>query len=212
MCTPANADICDKINDAEFQYSNLYKNEMHLMHVKSLQIIIGVSVDGKWGDISEFAYNEYISKCKFKHSNDKHIIKNMELINKSVVTDYFVVETFFEQFPYTKCVIKKIPIYQNQSIKNDDIGSFVGGAIIGGIIGKVITKDDGGATVGAILGGAIANEGQKNKLSQEIVGYKKKEICSEKLKTVNMEKEVYSHSSIDFNLNGKNYSSKFVKY
>lgn len=45
----------------------------------------------------------------------------------------------------------------------DDLGSFLGGAIIGGIIGNAAGGNDGSKALGAILGGALANEHQKNK-------------------------------------------------
>ena len=45
----------------------------------------------------------------------------------------------------------------------------MGGAVLGGIIGKTVTKKDKGAA-GAIIGGAIANETQ-NQNKTEIIGY-----------------------------------------
>ena len=56
--------------------------------------------------------------------------------------------------------MQKIPIYGKIQSK-PDAGAVVGGAVLGGIIGKAITKKDKGAAVGAIVGGVLANENQK---------------------------------------------------
>ena len=103
-----------------------------------------------------------------------------------------------------------MPVYQNTGTGTDDVGAFVSGAIMGGILGKVITKEDGGAAVGAVLGGALAKKKKKNN-SEQIVSYEKKEVCSRKYRTVETQMEEYSHSTITFQLNGQTYSANFVK-
>lgn len=84
--------------------------------------------------------------------------------------------------PYQTCNNVEVPIYGRQK-GNDDLGSFLGGAIIGGIIGKGATGNDGGAAVGALLGGALANESQKNNGQDVIVGYRTEQQCTTKYRT-----------------------------
>ncbi|MDB4251550.1 hypothetical protein N9831_02465 [Amylibacter sp.] len=202
---------CNQAVQAKNYFSNLYKNENHSIYVKQLQTIIGVNVDGRWGIKSETTYENYISDCLDNKTLNVHSKKNLKIVDGSNIIDYYTSEILYEEIPYIKCELKKIPIYGKKNHGNDDIGSFIGGAVIGGIIGKVVTEDDGAAALGAILGGALANESQKNEPVEKIIAYEKKEICTEEIKIVQTEKEVYSHSSIEFNLDGYNYSSKFIK-
>ena len=65
--------------------------------------------------------------------------------------------------------------------------------------------------MGAILGGAIAYESQKNDATSEIIGYEQKEFCSQKYKSVESQRKIYSYSTIKFYLNGQNYTTKFIK-
>ena len=79
--------------------------------------------------------------------------------------------------PVQSCNTVEVPIYQQQK-GGDDIGSFLGGAIIGGIIGNAV-DGKGAAGVGAVLGGALANEHQKKHNTQQtIVGYRQEQRCS----------------------------------
>ncbi|NEU34364.1 glycine zipper 2TM domain-containing protein, partial [bacterium LRH843] len=50
----------------------------------------------------------------------------------------------------------------------------IGGAIVGGVIGKVVTKKNAGAAAGAIVGGAIANESSKKTVTK----YREVENCT----------------------------------
>ena len=211
FCTSAEAKDCSQVNEIKFKYSNLNIVEEKFLHVKKIQKIIGVNDDGLWGNNSQLAYENYISLCESKKSQIVLTEESNQFIYNAEIKDHFSIEKTYEDVPYTKCVIQKVPIYNDISQGSDDIGSFVSGAIIGGIIGKVVTKDDGGAAMGAILGGAIANESQKNDATSEIIGYEQKEFCSEKYKSVESQRKIYSYSTIKFYLNGQNYTTKFIK-
>lgn len=90
-------------------------------------------------------------------------------------------ETRAVSTPHEVCKTKQVPIYETQTVNGqDNTGSFLGGAVIGGIIGNAIKKDGAGAALGAILGGAIANESQKKKnttTNQVVVGHRNEKSC-----------------------------------
>lgn len=73
----------------------------------------------------------------------------------------------------TRCKTQSVP-YQ-QTVKGGDAGDILGGAIIGGVIGKAATGKDGGAAVGAIIGGAVANENS----TKTVTKYKDVETCTQ---------------------------------
>lgn len=55
----------------------------------------------------------------------------------------------------TKCDTTRVPYQQNE---NATTGRVVGGAVLGGVLGKIVTRQDAGAAAGAVLGGVVANE------------------------------------------------------
>ena len=201
---------CSRLSEAVFEFENLPKNVSSTFRVRNLQQIIGTADDGQWGRQSEYAYTHYLAICRSDTSLGTYVEKLSRQVSGGTVVDNFSFETIYEDIPITKCEIQKLPIFQNTGTGTDDVGAFVSGAIMGGILGKVLTKEDGGAAVGAVLGGALANESQKNE-SKQIVGYEKKEVCSRKYRTVETQREQYSHSTITFQLSGQTYTANFVK-
>ena len=105
-----------------------------------------------------------------------------------------------------KNVIQKKPYsvevcYQGSG---DKTGDTLLGAIIGGAIGQNITKDlPDGATAGAIIGGILGNQnstvGDKQMRCRTMTRYK------ESMETI------YSHSTITFIYEGKQYKLNFKK-
>lgn len=71
-----------------------------------------------------------------------------------------------------RCETKRVP-YQ-ETVKGGKPENVIGGAIVGGVIGKVVTKKDVGAAAGAIIGGAVGNETSKRTVTK----YKDVETCS----------------------------------
>lgn len=63
----------------------------------------------------------------------------------------------------TKCTTTAVPYQQTE---NANPGRVVGGAVIGGVLGKVVTRQDAGAAVGAVLGGVVANESGRRTVTQ----------------------------------------------
>ena len=79
------------------------------------------------------------------------------------------------------------------------------GAIIGGAIGQNITKDlPDGATAGAIIGGILGNQNSTASDGTKLVCNKMKRY-EESMETI------YSHSTITFIYEGKQYSVNFKK-
>ena len=138
------------------------------------------------------------------------------------VTSFFLVFTFFsasakadgndslkniehhflsviEQTPYSVEVCKKV------RVDGDKTGDTLTGAIIGGIIGNNVTKDlpDGG-TAGAILGGILGHMNSDAKSGT-------KRVCNIETRYEEVQKKIYSHSTITFWSGGKRYTLRFKK-
>ena len=175
------------------------------LSVKRLQQIVGVKADGMWGPRSDAAYNNLISKCN-SYSYPGLTIS----VEGAKITDFYKNQTVFEQLPYQSCSIQKVPVY-GKIQSQPDVGAVVGGAVLGGIIGKAVTKKDKGAAVGALVGGALANENQKIKTTTGIVGYEDRQRCQTQYKNSPKEEVVYSYSTITFILDGQEQTIEFQK-
>ena len=199
------ADECDNISDANSVYKSIMQSSASSLSVKRLQQIVGVKADGMWGPRSDAAYNNLISKCN-SYSYPGLTIS----VEGAKITDFYKNQTVFEQIPFQSCSIQKVPVY-GKIQSQPDVGAVVGGAVLGGIIGKAVTKKDRGAAVGAIVGGALANENQKTKTTTGIVGYEDRQKCETKFKNSPKEEVVYSYSTITFTLDGQEQTIEFQK-
>lgn len=70
-----------------------------------------------------------------------------------------------------RCETTSVP-YQ-ETVKGGEPGKVIGGAVIGGVIGKAVTDDDAGAVAGAIIGGAVGHQSSKKTVTK----YKDVETC-----------------------------------
>ncbi|NNK79089.1 MAG: glycine zipper 2TM domain-containing protein [Litoreibacter sp.] len=70
-----------------------------------------------------------------------------------------------------RCETTTVP-YQ-ETVKGGQPEKVIGGAIVGGVIGKVVTDDNAGAAVGAIIGGAVGHENSETTVTR----YKEVETC-----------------------------------
>ena len=138
------------------------------------------------------------------------------------VTSFFLVFTFFsasakadgndslkniehhflsviEQTPYS------VEVCKNVRVNGDKTGDTLTGAIIGGIIGNNVTKDlpDGG-TAGAILGGILGHMNSDAKSGT-------KRVCNIETRYEEVQKKIYSHSTITFWSGGIRYTLRFKK-
>ena len=109
---------------------------------------------------------------------------------------------------HTKTVIKRTPfnveVCSEVNVQGDKTKDTLLGAIIGGAIGQNITKDlPDGATAGAIIGGILGNQnstvGGKQMSCRTMTRY------NESMQTI------YSHSTITFVYEGKQYKHNFKK-
>lgn len=203
--SPLFADDCAKISDANSIYKSVMQSTASNLSIKRLQQIVGVNADGIWGQRSDAAYNNLISKCN-SYSYPGITIN----VDGAKITDFYKNQTVFEKIPYQNCTIQKVPIY-GKIQSQPDVGAVVGGAVLGGIIGKAVTKKDRGAALGAFVGGALANENQKTKTTTGIVGYENRQRCQTKFKNSPKEEVVYSYSTITFAINGKEETVEFQK-
>jgi len=205
LSSPLVANDCAKVSDANSIYKSLTKSTASVLSIKRLQQMVGVNADGIWGVRSDSAYNNFISRCN-SYSYPGLTIS----IDGAKITDFYKNQTVFEQIPFQNCSIQKVPIYGEIQSK-PDAGAVVGGAVLGGIIGKAVTKKDKGAAIGALVGGALANENQKTKTTSAIVGYENRQRCQTKFKNSPREEVVYSYSTITFILDGKEQTVEFQK-
>ena len=205
LSSPLVADDCVKVSDANAIYKSITQSTASSLSIKRLQQIVGVNADGIWGVRSNTAYNNLISKCN-SYSYPGLTIS----VDGAKITDFFKNQTVFEKLPYENCSIQKVPIYGKIQSK-PDTGAVVGGAVLGGIIGKAVTKKDRGAAFGALVGGALANENQKTKTTTGVVGYENRQRCQTRFKNSPKEEVVYSYSTITFILDGREQTVEFQK-
>jgi uncharacterized protein YcfJ len=108
-----------------------------------------------------------------------------------------------------KNVIHKIPsnveVCYDRRVSGDKTSDTIMGGIIGGVIGNNITKDlpDGG-TAGAIIGSILGNMNSNSSGGTRTV-------CKTETRYTEESRTIYSHSTISFVYNGKNYSLNFKK-
>lgn len=110
---------------------------------------------------------------------------------------------------HIKTVIKRIPqtweVCSEVDVPGDKTADTLLGAIIGGAIGQNITKDlPDGATAGAIIGGILGNQNSKT-----INGKQMK--CTKNTRYQDTIEKLYSHSTITFTYEGKQYTVRFTK-
>lgn len=102
---------------------------------------------------------------------------------------------------YKQVIVKKpytIEVCTEGNGKSD-LNNFLEGAIIGGAIGNNIPGEKNGGAIGAFLGGVLNAE--KNKGNQ----------CRKETRYEEEYREMYSHSTVTFQHNGRTYTLRFQK-
>tara|TARA_B100000287_G_scaffold418902_1_gene456461 strand:- start:2197 stop:2616 length:420 start_codon:yes stop_codon:yes gene_type:complete len=107
-------------------------------------------------------------------------------------------ERHFIQEPY------KVKVCRDKTTSGDKTGDTLGGAILGGILGKVLTGSDEGAKMGALFGGVIGH----NESNAQAGTHR---VCQIETKYREKEQTFYSHSTITWRMNGREYRVRFQK-
>ena len=196
---------CSEISTINSIYQTILQSTASDYSIRKAQQLLQVNADGIWGRRSQTAYEEMVRRCNsYSYPNGKDLVEDAE------IKDFYKEITVFESVPYKVCSNEQQPIF-GEVAADPDPGAVVGGALVGGIIGKVVTETEGGAAIGAIIGGALANENQKSKKKAAITGFENKHVCSIKHKKTPQIERRYSFSTITFFLDGKKYSVQFQK-
>ena len=115
---------------------------------------------------------------------------------RTEVKDHF--KTVIVQTPY------KVELCANQQVSGDKTSDTLGGAVIGGLIGKALTGDDNAAGLGALFGGII---GHQNRQATGVT----ERMCRYETRYKEESKRVYSYSIVTFWHQGQQYQVKFLK-
>ena len=108
--------------------------------------------------------------------------------------------------PVTQCYDVEIPIY-GQRQGHASTGDTIVGAIIGGALGNQVGNGrgkDAATVLGAIIGADVANK------NNSTPGSTRRE-CQVETRYEESREEVYSHSTIQFFLNGREHRLRFKK-
>ena len=116
------------------------------------------------------------------------------------VRDHY--KTVIEQTPYSVEVCKDVQIRGQAST-----GDTVFGALLGGVIGNQFgggKGKDAATILGAIVGADVANKNSNKPGSVQ-------RQCQIETRYEERQREVYSHSTVTFSTEGKQYTVKFQK-
>ena len=102
------------------------------------------------------------------------------------------------QKPYNVEVCRQV------GTSGDKTGDTLKGAIIGGIIGNNVGDVKNGGALGAVLGGMIGHN------NSNATGGTRTQ-CNVETRYQEETREVYSHSTVTFDVDGKTYTLKFNK-
>ena len=113
-----------------------------------------------------------------------------------------------------RCEMIDVPVYGTRRVPRNGgaAGNALLGMIIGGAVGKGLTGKDNGAAAGAVMGGIIgADQGSKSRTEEYVKGYRSEKSCTDAVTYVDKPKNVYSHSTLRFTLDGKRYKIDFSR-
>jgi uncharacterized protein YcfJ len=88
-------------------------------------------------------------------------------------------ETVYMNVPRQQCEMVEVPIYGTVTRQGNAGEGALAGMIIGGLLGKGVTGDDGGAAAGAVIGGVIGADRSGTRTEQVVTGYERQRQCKE---------------------------------
>ena len=109
----------------------------------------------------------------------------------------------------TQCQNVQVPIYETVQGGGNAVEGAVGGAIVGAIIGEVLGGDKNASNTGAVFGAIVGGDKAANGTRQVVTGYATERQCTDKVTYQQQTREVYSHSTVRFSVNGYRYVLKF---
>lgn len=123
------------------------------------------------------------------------MITNGAIAHTSNVSIQDHYKTVIDRTPYEVEVCTTVDTNKGPTIGGLDVQ----GAIIGGIIGNQIGDMKGNGAAGALIGGLLG--GEKTPTNKCVIETRYNETS----------KNVYSHSTVTFSANGRDYSLRFIK-
>ena len=129
-------------------------------------------------------------------------------VSNAQVEDFYTY--YVERIPETKrvCQTVQVPVYGTRN-KGASGGDILGGMILGGLLGKVVTGNDKGAAAGAVIGGVATAD--RNKTERVVTGYRDELQCETVETFEEVNRKQYDYSIITFVVNGKSYQVTFEK-
>lgn len=122
-------------------------------------------------------------------------------------------KTIVTEVPVTqrRCNEVRVPVYGSVEVQGNAGSGALMGMIVGGLLGKGVTGDDGGAAAGAVMGGIIGANESGPRTERQVVGYETKQQCGDYTAVRSEKMEVYSHSTIRFFIDGQRYVLEFQR-
>jgi uncharacterized protein YcfJ len=114
----------------------------------------------------------------------------------ATITDHY--KTVIDRDPY------QVEVCYDVNVPGDKTGDTLKGAIIGGIIGNNVGNVDNGGALGAVIGGMIGHNNSK------ATGGTKRQ-CRIETRYDETTREVYSHSTVKFYIDGTAQVLKFYR-
>ena len=121
------------------------------------------------------------------------------------VQDHY--RTITKRIPVTQqyCQDVQVPIHGERS------NGSTGGVVLGGIVGNALGAATGitdARTLGTVIGMVAGNEMSRQ---DQVSGYRIEQRCNNVVSYQTESREVYSHSTITFFMNGRTYTATFQK-
>lgn len=133
-------------------------------------------------------------------------------VHGATVRDYYSSSLVSKPVSRRECYNVNVPVYREVTRDDNGVGA-VAGAILGGVIGNQFGAGSGKDALTVLGALAGANEGSKagRTTEREIVGYRDETKCETVQTNESVRVKTYSHSTITFNSNGKQYTLEFIK-